>query len=304
MTFDAGRRAGVLERIAAHVRAGYVFADVGEYVATRLEQERDMLVWGNGHGVEWARSVSALLQRESGDPHMRVVWSREERPVTAEVHDELVEADPLSAYEARNFGVRRVEVLPRGIGVLRLEMFAPRAWAEEVVGAAMSVLARVRGFVIDVRGNGGGASDMVAFVASYFFGEAVSLCSLWDRGEPEVLENWTEPTAETRLRAVPLAVLVDERTASAAESLAYDLRRLGRATIVGAPTLGAAHAIRSHRVDPHVRLVLPYARAVDPEGRNWHRMGVPIDVVCPGRDALAEAERYLEGGGDAGGRGG
>jgi len=288
----AARRAIVVEA-AAHVREGYVSAALGAEISNELETHVERWTSGDDGEVQpWLRGLNEWLRSRSGDPHLRLRFHATARPVCAEAVEEIDEACPAFTLRAQNFGFRRVEILAGNIALLELQMFAPPESAEPTAAAAMTFLAHSAAVVIDLRGNTGGHSGMVGRLASYFLPGHQALCSLHDRALPTPAENWSIAGPHTRPE-VPLLLLTGSRTASAAESFAYDMRRLGRALTVGERTLGAAHAIRAHRLHPHVRLVLPYAQVLDPTGNNWHGTGVVPDFPCAAHEALEVALERL-----------
>ena len=74
-------------------------------------------------------------------------------------------------------------------------------------------------------------------------------------------------------------VLTSAVTFSGGEQLSYDLQQLGRATIVGEPTRGGAHAREGFRVHPHLEATISVAAAVNPKtGGNWEGTGVAPDI--------------------------
>jgi len=90
----------------------------------------------------------------------------------------------------------------------------------------------------------------------------------------------------------PVYLLVGARTISAAEGFAYDLRALGRATVVGAPTAGAARPGDLFRLTAQVAAFIPTGRAVSPRtGTDWEGVGVVPDVAVAEGDVLAIAHR-------------
>ncbi len=111
---------------------------------------------------------------------------------------------------------------------------------EQVLPAVRETVARhadAAGFVLDLRGNAGGMSAMARGVAGWFVADADS-----HLGTMQLRQAELKLTVATRLRTYegPLAILVDEFSASSAEMLAAGLRDLGRARIFGATTAATA----------------------------------------------------------------
>src|SRR6185436_9633416 len=98
------------------------------------------------------------------------------------------------------------------------------------------------GIVIDLRGNPGGLADMIRGIAGHFLSTPELLGRVHMRGvELEFRANPRRSTADGRRVepfAGPLAILVDELTASASECFAGGLQSLGRARVFGTRTMG------------------------------------------------------------------
>jgi carboxyl-terminal processing protease len=93
------------------------------------------------------------------------------------------------------------------------------------------------GLVIDLRGNPGGVGSMSIPVARMLVREGVSLGRLQMRDFNQEFKVAANPDAF----AGPIAILVDEGTASTSEIFALGMRDVGRVTIVGAgPSAGMA----------------------------------------------------------------
>jgi C-terminal processing protease CtpA/Prc len=114
-------------------------------------------------------------------------------------------------------------------------------------------------------------------------------------------ELWSAPRAEqTFLEKAPLFILIDENSASAAEASAYHLKHLGRATIVGEASYGAAHLSSTIALEiwddaEEVRIgaysiILPKAEIININAeRSWEGTGVLPHVVVEGDKALGKA---------------
>jgi len=193
----------------------------------------------------------------------------------------------------------RVELLRGGTALLELAPFLfPLAWSAEPLAAALTLVARAEALILDLRGNGGGDPDTVAFVCSYLLDERTHLNTLHARVGDRYDQSWTLPHVPgARFGGTkPVHVLTGPRTFSAAEELAYDLQQLGRATVVGEPTRGGAHPREGWTVHPNLEATIPVARAINPvSGTNWEGTGVLPDVPCPAPDALDRALALIDG---------
>jgi carboxyl-terminal processing protease len=120
------------------------------------------------------------------------------------------------------------------VGVIQVNLIA--ASTEQEIQNAVTDL-KERGatyFVLDLRGNRGGLLDAGVNIARLFLTEGVIL-EKQNRGkDPETYEV-EEPGA---LASIPLVVLVDENTASAAEIVAGALQAHQRALLIGTHTFG------------------------------------------------------------------
>ena len=133
----------------------------------------------------------------------------------------------------------RVEGAP-GIALVRVTSFGDRT-AEELAAAldAIAATSDVRGLVIDLRGNLGGLLSAAVEVCDLFLDDGVIVHTRSRRGSgaADALDT-RRATAGATLSGVPVTVLVDGLTASAAEIVAACLQDAGRATIVGSRTFG------------------------------------------------------------------
>lgn len=278
---DSAMRDSVIDGSIAKLREFYVFEDKAEAMAETLEGRRrrgdyDAVT----DGAELAELLTAHLREISRDLHLGVNFS----PVANPPPSPDPEPSPGAREQYRrqmgriNCGFEKVEILPGNVGYLKFNMFAVPAVCGPTATAAMNFLQHVDALIVDMRDNGGGAPAMVAYVTSYFFAAPTHLNDLYNRAEGTTQQWWTLPyVSGDRLVEQPVYVLTSQRTFSGAEEFAYNLKSLGRATIVGETTGGGAHPAR--RVDKRAIYDRRAVRACDqPDhadelGRDGRRSG-------------------------------
>ena len=93
-----------------------------------------------------------------------------------------------------------------------------------------------------------------------------------------------------RLTDVPLFLLTSNRTFSASESFAYDMKVRKRAIIIGDSTKGGAHSVDLYKIDDQFEIYISTARAINPiTETNWEGTGVVPDIIVPSESALDTA---------------
>ena len=150
------------------------------------------------------------------------------------------------------------------------------------------------GFIIDLRGNGGGEMTTLLNIASNFFPSETYYGGFRTRaGE---LQKYFTPKPERVYRGA-VVILVDERSASASETFTTFLRESGRATVLGRPTAGATLNQKTKKLPRGATLRYSIRAYISPNGRNPEGTGVvpdetialTIDDLRRQRDAVLEA---------------
>lgn len=195
-----------------------------------------------------------------------------------------------------NSGVREVRVLEGNIGYIRLTSFYPWDLAQPKLTSALNLVADADGLILDLRQNGGGDDEttnqlLAAFLAT---GTQAPSSQQWIETRSGQRDDLLPNPALPVLRgSVPIIVLLDRRSASASEALAYTLQAAGRARIVGSRSGGAANMVGAPvTIARGYRLSIPEARPVNRiTGSNWEGSGVLPDV--PGGDDPVYIARQL-----------
>ncbi|MGH9842298.1 MAG: serine hydrolase, partial [Blastocatellia bacterium] len=87
----------------------------------------------------------------------------------------------------RNYGFEKVERMSGNIGYLDLRGFEPAGAANETATAAMNFLANTDALIFDLRRNGGGSPEMIAFLSSYLFDKRTHLNDMQLAGQLKTL---------------------------------------------------------------------------------------------------------------------
>jgi len=153
------------------------------------------------------------------------------------------------------------------------------------------------GLVLDLRDNPGGWLDQAVQVADLFLDEGVVLIERSADGSEETFHSWDGDQAEE----IPLVVLVNGQTASAAEIVAGAIQARGRGVLVGTQTLGKGSVQRPYRLSDGSELRVTVARWFTPSDVAIHGQGLTPDIESalpedlePGEDPqLDRAVEYL-----------
>ena len=132
------------------------------------------------------------------------------------------------------------------------------------------------GIVLDLRGNRGGLLRQAVTVADTFLPDGL-ITSTVGRA-PDSVHIWNS-TAGELAEGVPLIVLVDGRTASAAEVLAAALADRGRAVVVGSATFGKGLVQTIAPLPDGGELYVTWSRILAPRGWPIQGLGV-LPQVC------------------------
>ena len=141
----------------------------------------------------------------------------------------------------------------------------------------------MKGILLDLRGNGGGADIILEPIADHFIPEGVIFYMEDAQG------NRTEYTSDAYHLGLPTVVLADENSASASEVLIASLQDYEVATVVGTTTFGKAVGQGTYPVAMDGSgIILTHVRAYSPLGRHWHGEGLEPDIVIEQPEELME----------------
>lgn len=168
--------------------------------------------------------------------------------------------------------------------VLTVSAFFDPEWLQKECAALVESAKGSRGVIIDVRGNPGGISGLAAALAGWFVKDPSVLGTLTLRGA--TLKLYVNPRPEPYLG--PVAILVDPLSMSTAEFFAGGLKDIGRATLFGETTGGAALPSVIEKLPTGDGFQYAIARYESASGKELEGAGVSPHVHAPPeRAALA-----------------
>lgn len=175
---------------------------------------------------------------------------------------------------------RTVEYERRGdLALIRVTGFNQRTsrdLEQTVVGLPWNESPPIRGIVLDLRGNPGGLLDQAVAVADVFLGSGRIVST---RGRhPESVQRFNA-TGRDLAHGTPMVVLINGRSASAAEIVASALQDRGRAVVVGSNSYGKGTVQNITRLPNEGELILTWSRFHAPSGYTLDRLGV-LPNVC------------------------
>lgn len=176
-----------------------------------------------------------------------------------------------------------------GIVWLRIEAFssATDRQLEQALASGLAGASSIRGVVLDLRGNRGGLLSQAAAVAGAFLDGGPVVRTAGRAPEADRLYSASGPD---RAGGLPLVVLIDGRSASAAEVVAAALGDRRRAAVIGSATLGKGLIQVVLPLSNGGELLVSWARLTAPLGWPIQGLGV-LPALCTafGPEATAAA---------------
>ncbi|HSI07125.1 MAG: S41 family peptidase [Rariglobus sp.] len=191
--------------------------------------------------------------------------------------------------------VRDVRLLPDAIGYVQITQFSERTGAEFIEALNTLNDQNMRALIVDLRDNPGGLLTAAVEVAEPFFNKGELI--VYTQGRRADDRSEYRAAAPEPPLAIPVAVLINAGSASAAEIVSGALKDMRRAVIVGERSFGkgSVQTILPLREGEGLRLTT--ARYYTPSGVTIHEKGVTPDVeivMTPAEDESARIQRSRE----------
>jgi len=284
--------------LSAKISENYIFPEIAEAICNRLSEWMETGKHASiTCGETLARSITQQIQDVSHDEHLWVRFHAEPLPEhegSLLQNEEKIAELKLNA-KIKNYGIEKLERLSGNVGYIGVRYFFRPSWGSgDTAVAAMMFLANTDALIIDLRKCGGGNPGMVALISTYFFeGDPLHLNDIYWRDDDFTQQYWTLPYVPgPRYVDKPVYILTSSFTFSAGEEFAYNLKNLGRATIIGERTGGGAHPGSPFRLNDHFEVFIPLGRAINPITKDdWEGKGVEPDLSTDSEQALEAAHK-------------
>jgi len=297
----AGQKNEMIDSTIKALNERYIFPDVAKQMESYLRKQQQLKAYDTiTNGDVFAQKLSNDLKAVSKDKHLNVAYSAEVIPPQPEIDlmNMRIPASEKDGYSKwlkhMNYGIRKIEILKGNIGYMDVDFFCDPEFAGDTYAAMMNYFAHTDALIIDLRKCGGSRSpDAIPFICSYFFENPVHLNDIYFRKTDSYKQAWTYSYVPgKKYIGKPIYILTSNSTFSGAEELAYDLKNLKRATIIGQHTGGGANPGGFLKMTDHFLLFVPFGRAINPVTKaNWEEVGVEPDTIINTRLALYKAQQ-------------
>lgn len=174
--------------------------------------------------------------------------------------------------------VKDVHMIDDHIGYIRLTEFREDSYKEFEKALGELKTKGADSLVLDLRNNPGGLLSVAVNVAEVFLPEGAMIVSTKGRQESQNLINKSQ-NKNTDYLSWPIAILINEGSASGSEIVAGALKDDKRAVIIGAKSFGKGSVQSVIPLPDGSGLRLTTAKYYTPSGVSIHNIGIEPDVV-------------------------
>jgi hypothetical protein len=284
------RQAEALAEVKALIRSHYIFPERREPLVAAIEAAQGDRLGTASTPTEFADAITDVMQSAVSDRHLALVHDPDWALTAGAPADSAQAAFDAEAIRD-HYGIVRQEWLPGNLRAVRISGFG---WVNDQTGEAYDGLMRFLGdadaILFDIRGNSGGDHSAVRYLISHFLEPSTKLYDFVSTREPSWSSFALDNLPAGRIRDKLIYVLIDGRTVSAGEDLAYQVQQYGLGQLVGTRTAGAANNNEYFAIEGLYRLSLSIGRPIHPvSGDNWEGRGIEPDQACPSHEAFDRA---------------
>ncbi|MCI4383986.1 hypothetical protein PGIGA_G00033070 [Pangasianodon gigas] len=235
-----------------------------------------------------------------GDPRVKVTYDPDYVPAAPPgIHD--IPPEQLAAVVK---GTVNIEVLENDIAYLKIQHIIGEEIAQKIgpllLQHVWDKVLPTSAMILDLRYAVSGELSGIPYIVSYYTDAEplIHIDSVYDRPSNSTTELWSMPTLLGKRYGTskPLIILTSKNTVGIAEDVAYCLKNLKRATIVGENTAGGSVKIDKIKLgNTDFYVSLPVAKSTNPiTGKSWEVKGVAPDVEVNAEDAIDAAVAIIK----------
>lgn len=295
VTMDSAGNSEVVLSLAEVLRDRFAFRERGAAAAREIEALEQQGVFRDAKtAAELLELIKTQINPVVDDRHFRVRYMGPE--IMAGFSDAPPSPEDMAAFDEevrlRGSEIPEIRWLEGNVGYVRINRFYDTPAIEETFAAAMGILAETGALIIDVRDAPGGEPAGVANVIGHLVAEETATVILDDPANASGPQTVYAQPRTPAFTGKPVFVLINGETGSGAEEFAYDLQAIGRATLVGETTYGAATPGGYRPLAGGFAAFIPMQVVTNAmTGGNWEGVGVKPDVEAPSSEALAHAHK-------------
>lgn len=188
--------------------------------------------------------------------------------------------------QRNNARVQTIETrLVDGIAIIKVPAFQDTT-REKIVQSLIDLKAPVTGVLLDLRDNPGGVLTSAVDIASLFMADTEVVQVKGRQGDPRILAT----KGQAILESLPVVILQNRYSASAAEVLASSLQAKERATIVGETSYGKGSVQSVIALNDEQAVKLTVAHYLTAQGVKIDKVGVQPDIKLSGSEGSWEQQ--------------
>jgi len=251
---------------AAGIRPGDIIYKIGDELAADFDLFEAVQKIRGPRGTQ----IALTLVRKDVDEPFEVIITRNK-----------IELDSVTTEE-----------LDDDIFLISINQFSDDTLSEFLAATREALLANAKGVIIDLRYNGGGYLEITVDMLGELLEPGQTAVKIESRKDSysQVLET----NGKARLAHLPVAVLINQGSASASEILAGALQDYGRAYLIGEQSFGKGTVQEVVDFPDGSSLRLTIARWLTPKGRDINKKGLTPDEVVEFTPEAIEAKQDIQ----------
>lgn len=235
----------------------------------------DVITKVNGKTFSDADKMSAEIRGDIGT-EVKVTYVRDKKEKTVTIiRDKIVNKSVSS------------QVLAGDLGYIKIASFESSTYEDFRAALDSMEKKKVKGFIIDLRDNGGGLVETAVDTADDLLGKG-NITYLQDRaGKKEYIDS------DSRKTDLPYVILVNGNTASASEIVTAAVQDNEGGKIVGTKTFGKGIVQSTDTLEDGSALEITVLQYFSPDGHAIHKKGIKPDYVVKD-DPKTDVDEQLE----------